>query len=91
MLLPNAMFRVLLENGHMIKAEYVVNCAGMWARQLAQHHTNPPVVLPNQAAEHYYLVTGMYIKQIIIKYTRALRYTNTKHVHTYVCIFLQRQ
>ena len=53
---------VLLENGHMIKAEYVVNCAGMWARQLAQHHTNPPVVLPNQAAEHYYLVTGMYMK-----------------------------
>jgi len=51
---------VLLEDGHEIQAEYVVNCAGMWARQLAQYHSYPPVVLPNQAAEHYYLVTGMH-------------------------------
>lgn len=42
-----------------IKAEYVVNCTGMWARQLAQHSSgnNKSVVLPNQAAEHYYLIT----------------------------------
>lgn len=37
-----------------IEAEYVVNCAGMWARQLgAQAGVN----IPNQAAEHYYLIT----------------------------------
>ena len=48
---------VQLEGGHVIKSEFVVNCAGMWARQLAQHHSTPAVILPNQAAEHYYLVT----------------------------------
>ncbi len=37
-----------------IEAEYVVNCAGMWARQLGAQHG---VVIPNQAAEHYYLIT----------------------------------
>jgi 4-methylaminobutanoate oxidase (formaldehyde-forming) len=37
-----------------IQAEVVVNCAGMWARQIgAQSGVN----IPNQAAEHYYLVT----------------------------------
>jgi 4-methylaminobutanoate oxidase (formaldehyde-forming) len=37
-----------------IEAEYVVNCAGMWARQLA----GPAgVTIPLQAAEHYYLIT----------------------------------
>ncbi len=37
-----------------IEAEYVVNCAGMWARQLgAQSGVN----IPLQAAEHYYLLT----------------------------------
>ena len=37
-----------------IEAEYVVNCAGMWARQLgAQAGVN----IPLQAAEHYYLIT----------------------------------
>src|SRR5205814_2355656 len=39
--------------GH-IEAEYVVNCAGMWARQLGQ---KAGVCIPNQAAEHYYLIT----------------------------------
>jgi len=38
-----------------IKAEYVVNCAGMWARQLGE---TAGVDLPLQAAEHYYLITG---------------------------------
>lgn len=37
-----------------IQAEYVVNCAGMWARQLGEE---VGVSIPNQAAEHYYLLT----------------------------------
>ncbi len=37
-----------------IAAEYVVNCAGMWARQLGEA---AGVSIPNQAAEHYYLIT----------------------------------
>jgi glycine/D-amino acid oxidase-like deaminating enzyme len=45
---------VRTECGHEIKAEYVVNCAGMWARQLA---AKSGVSVPLQAAEHYYLIT----------------------------------
>ncbi len=41
--------------GH-IAAEFVVNCAGMWARQLGDQHG---VNIPNQAAEHYYLITDV--------------------------------
>jgi 4-methylaminobutanoate oxidase (formaldehyde-forming) len=37
-----------------IEAEYVVNCAGMWARQLGDA---AGVTIPLQAAEHYYLLT----------------------------------
>jgi 4-methylaminobutanoate oxidase (formaldehyde-forming) len=37
-----------------IEAEYVVNCAGMWGRQLA---ATAGVNVPLQAAEHYYLIT----------------------------------
>ncbi len=37
-----------------IEAEYVVNCAGMWARQLGE---TVGVNIPLQAAEHYYLLT----------------------------------
>ncbi len=37
-----------------IEAEYVVNCAGMWARQLGEQIG---VNIPLQAAEHYYLIT----------------------------------
>jgi heterotetrameric sarcosine oxidase gamma subunit len=37
-----------------IDAEYVVNCAGMWARQLG---ALAGVNIPLQAAEHYYLIT----------------------------------
>ncbi len=37
-----------------IACENVVNCAGMWARQLGERNG---VVIPNQAAEHYYLIT----------------------------------
>lgn len=37
-----------------VEAEYVVNCAGMWARQLG---ATAGVTIPLQAAEHYYLIT----------------------------------
>lgn len=37
-----------------IEAEYVVNCTGMWARQLGE---KIGVNVPLQAAEHYYLIT----------------------------------
>jgi 4-methylaminobutanoate oxidase (formaldehyde-forming) len=37
-----------------IEAEVVVNCAGMWARQLAE---KSGVNVPLQSAEHYYLIT----------------------------------
>ncbi len=37
-----------------MEAEYVVNCAGMWARQFGE---TCGVNIPNQAAEHYYLIT----------------------------------
>lgn len=37
-----------------IQAEYVVNTAGMWARQFGEM---AGVNIPNQAAEHYYLIT----------------------------------
>jgi len=58
-----AVERVLHHRGHVtgvrtaqgdIEADYVVNCAGMWARQLGEADG---VVIPNQAAEHYYLIT----------------------------------
>jgi 4-methylaminobutanoate oxidase (formaldehyde-forming) len=38
-----------------VESEYVVNCAGMWARQLG---ALAGVSIPLQAAEHYYLITG---------------------------------
>ncbi len=37
-----------------IACEFVVNCAGMWARQFGARHG---VTIPNQSAEHYYLIT----------------------------------
>ncbi len=37
-----------------IEAEYVVNCAGIWARQIG---LCAGVNIPLQAAEHYYLIT----------------------------------
>ncbi len=41
-------------DGAEIECEYVVNCAGMWARELGERNG---LVIPNQAAEHYYLIT----------------------------------
>ncbi len=37
-----------------IECETVVNCAGMWARELGERNA---VTIPLQAAEHYYLIT----------------------------------
>jgi 4-methylaminobutanoate oxidase (formaldehyde-forming) len=37
-----------------IEAEFVVNCAGMWARQLG---ASSGVSIPSQPTEHYYLIT----------------------------------
>jgi glycine cleavage system aminomethyltransferase T/glycine/D-amino acid oxidase-like deaminating enzyme len=37
-----------------IQTDIVVNCAGLWARELAAQNG---VALSNQAAEHYYLIT----------------------------------
>jgi 4-methylaminobutanoate oxidase (formaldehyde-forming) len=37
-----------------VECEVVVNCAGMWARQLGEQ---AGVSIPLQAAEHYYLIT----------------------------------
>ncbi len=45
---------VTTSGGRSIEAEYVVNCAGMWARQLGEL---VGVSIPLQAAEHYYLLT----------------------------------
>ncbi|HEY73833.1 MAG TPA: FAD-dependent oxidoreductase [Thermoflexia bacterium] len=44
---------VVTEKGE-IEAEYVVNCGGMWAREVGQM---AGVHVPLHAAEHYYLIT----------------------------------
>ncbi len=44
---------VITDKGE-IRAEYVVNCAGMWAREVGKM---AGVHVPLQAAEHYYLIT----------------------------------
>jgi 4-methylaminobutanoate oxidase (formaldehyde-forming) len=45
---------VRLETGETVECEYAVNSTGMWARELGERSG---VVIPNQAAEHYYLIT----------------------------------
>ncbi|WP_433989376.1 4-methylaminobutanoate oxidase (formaldehyde-forming) (plasmid) [Pseudoseohaeicola sp. NH-UV-7] len=42
------------QDGHVITAENVVICGGMWSRQLG---ASAGINLPLQAAEHYYLIT----------------------------------
>ena len=44
----------VVTNKGEIKAEFVVNCAGLWGRQLGKM---AGVNVPLQAAEHYYLLT----------------------------------
>ena len=39
---------VVTEGGHTVKAENVINCGGMWARQLGQQ---AGVNIPNQVCE----------------------------------------
>ena len=48
-----AVHGVVTDHG-TIECEYVVNAAGMWARQLG---ARSGVTIPLQAAEHYYLIT----------------------------------
>ena len=57
--------RVLVENGRavgvetadgIVRAETVVNCAGMWARDIA---LQVGVDMPLQACEHFYVVTDL--------------------------------
>lgn len=45
---------VITSGGHVITAENVVICGGMWSRQLG---AKAGINLPLQAAEHYYLIT----------------------------------
>jgi len=49
----NAVIGLQTDQG-TIKTDYVVNCGGLWARELGQRHG---VLIPNQGAEHYYLLT----------------------------------
>ena len=51
---PPTVTGVTLASGETIRANAVANCAGMWARQLGERSG---VSVPNQAAEHYYLIT----------------------------------
>jgi glycine/D-amino acid oxidase-like deaminating enzyme/glycine cleavage system aminomethyltransferase T len=51
---PRARVRGVRTAAGDIECETVVNCAGMWARELA---ARGGVAVPLQAAEHYYLVT----------------------------------
>lgn len=55
--------KVLTKNGRVvgvetqfgdIECDYVVNCAGIWARQFGERNG---VTIPLQASEHYYLIT----------------------------------
>ena len=43
--------------GRTVRADHVVVCCGMWTRQFAEQACGGAVV-PLQAAEHYYLLTG---------------------------------
>jgi glycine/D-amino acid oxidase-like deaminating enzyme len=46
---------VKFADGHEMAANVIVNCTGMWARQFGE--ACGVYNLPNQAAEHYYLIT----------------------------------
>jgi len=58
-----------------IEAEYVVNCAGMWARELGRL---AGVNVPLHAAEHYYLITepieGMHPDLPVVEESSAYTY-----------------
>jgi glycine/D-amino acid oxidase-like deaminating enzyme len=44
---------VITSSGEMIRVNALTNCAGNWARQLGERCG---VRVPNQAAEHYYVI-----------------------------------
>ena len=50
----NGVVHAVVTDSGTIECEYVVNAAGMWARQLGERSG---VSIPLQAAEHYYLIT----------------------------------
>ena len=53
-LMRNGAVHTVVTDSGTIECEYVVNAAGMWARQLG---ARSGVSIPLQAAEHYYLIT----------------------------------
>ncbi|MFN2190617.1 MAG: FAD-dependent oxidoreductase [Candidatus Promineifilaceae bacterium] len=63
-----------------IEAEYVVNCAGMWARELGKM---AGVHVPLHAAEHYYLITepieGVHPDLPIVEESGAYTYFREEH------------
>ena len=63
-----------------IEAEYVVNCAGMWARELGKL---AGVNVPLHAAEHYYLITepieGVHRDLPIVEESSAYSYYREEH------------
>jgi glycine cleavage system aminomethyltransferase T/glycine/D-amino acid oxidase-like deaminating enzyme len=65
---------VITDQGE-IEAEYVVNCGGMWARELGKM---AGVNVPLHAAEHYYLITepieGMHPDLPIVEESSAYTY-----------------
>ncbi len=71
-----------------IEAEYVVNCAGMWARELGKL---AGVNVPLHAAEHYYLITepieGMHRELPIVEESGAYAYYREEHGGLLVGVF----
>ena len=63
-----------------IEAEYVVNCGGMWARELGKM---AGVNVPLHAAEHYYLITepieGVHRDLPIVEEASAYSYYREEH------------
>lgn len=51
----------------VIKSEYFVNCAGMWARELGLQ-CHPQVRIPAYPAQHYYTITGVISKRKLCIY-----------------------
>ena len=61
-----------------VACEYVVNAAGMWARQLG---ALSGVSVPNQAAEHYYLLTDA-----MADVDASWPVVEDPSSHTYICL-----
>ena len=70
--------------GETVRAEYVVNCAGMWARQFGEICG---VNIPNQAAEHYYLLTeAMDAVRILLAFLEFVQWKQVELTPDF-CIF----